>query len=474
MTCSQPATPARNVRERRKPRFRLIARLEPLEGRALLTASGVTFYTPPLTDLLKAARNRQSILAAGFNRMVGSLRTQIESQVNLAAYPAVPTGEVVRVVDQEVAGFEAASRRYFAGPAPGLNRLLQLQGQSLRYEIRTAQVESNDGLPVVGLAAGATLSPYLGPSISTFNVYAFNSRSGAAAEFQQSAFLSVQELALSRKLWPRGTPPEEYLIRSLQAQTGLNTMIHTMENPGSVYYAAGNPFRTPGPGANAAAAAVVTSMARAFKFDMQLATTQQPRIHRVVTNATARLVRRVNAAQSSGNFLGILQGAASQFDAALVGRRGLFGPKGAFGRLVIQPPEVPNPLAVDYANTFAELQYTQELTATPTVFYRYVGSSTNSPQGVFLTPTKFQTGSQAVAALAIDQSWFPPPNTAAYMVTVTLPASTRNYVGLAGPFYGGIFRRNPNPAQYPGGAIQVVVNSQDRSINYSTPQKTGT
>ena len=211
----------------------------------------------------------------------------------------------------------------------------------------------------------------------------------------------------------------------------------------------------------------------AYQTVMRLASTRNPLITRTVSQAVAGLLTRIDAAVSSGDFPAQVQAAGQTFSAALVDPSGLFGSHGAIGRFIKQPPKVPDPLAIDDAATFMNLQYREIRTTAPMVVYRSFSLSANL-RGRFLSSQLFATATQAVRRQALDQTWYN-TNAATFVADVTIPANYVVYVGKVAAIYQGIYARERVPSLYPGGATQVVVRwSRDPALLYSNLRATGT
>lgn len=410
---------ARNVR--RLPRF--AARLENLECRSLLSSTSVAFQVPSLTDLLAAARRGVNVVPAVFNRMVGALQVQID----IKAPRDTPAPQLTQTVNQLAESFESAAHNLFSVTNPRLYTLLELQGQEIAGAINSEAIQLNTQL------------------IKT-------------AVFNESAFLSIQELTLSRKLWPAGTPPEDFLIRSLQATGGLDTVVSDQTSP--------NPRLT-----DTQAAQVVDDEADAFQTDMLLAATPKPLITNTVNAAVGNLVTQVNAAVGSPSFPAQLSSAERSFDAVLVGSGGLFGRGGPFSRFIKQPPNVPDPLPIGDAATFANLQYREIQTHPKLPAYRYFSVDANE-KGRFFSTQYFASPAQAVRKSALDQSWYY-IDPAYFVAFVTIPANCPIYKGPVAPIYQGIFRREAVPSIYPGGATQILVRNK-YAPEYGETRATGT
>lgn len=396
-------------------RSRAVFVVESLEERALMA----TFQVPSLAGL-GGGRD----LAGTFNRMVGSLQAQIAINAPRDDDP----GHLTAVVNDMINQFESSSTSLF-GPKPTLNALLQYQGETTRDAIDAFKLQLDAGL---------------------INRSAFNS----------GAFMAINEMTQSRQVWPSGTPLQTYLVLATNTSNDLAALTRAAQASTSSV-------------TDQDAAAVVRAEAEAFQSEVLLATTRQPRIANTVVDAAAALTSQVDAAVGSPDFAGQLAAATATFTAAMVGPGGFFGPGGAVGRLYAQPPNVPDPLNMSDASTFAHLQYRQIETTGPLALHRNFSSSANR-FGRFLSADTFKSPTQAIRKLALDQSWYG-TNQAYFTEDVTLPANTTVYVGRVAPIYQGIFRREAKPSLYPGMASQyLILNTRAPGITWDEFRATGT
>ena len=391
-------------------------RVEVLEVRALLATA--TFQTPPLAGLA-GGRN----VAAAFERMVGSLQAQIAIQAPRDASPET----VARVVDEVVGQYEAASRSSFAG-SPRLVDLLVRQGDATRQAVDALKLSHDAGL--IGLAT-----------------------------FQERAFLEVQELTLSRDVWPVGTPLQTYYVLARETSDDLASIATTVQASTAL--------------SDASAAALLATEAEAFQSEVLIAASRQPMVARPVVAATSDLIAQVAAAIGRPDFAATVAQATAGFADALVNPGGVFGPGGSIGRRYPQLPVVPDPLSIQDAATFDKLQYRQVETTAPILLHRNFSSASNR-YGRFMSTETFASPTEAVRRLALDQSWFN-PNPAWYVEDVSIPTGQTIYVGRVAAIYQGIFRREPAPSLYPGGAPQyIVANTRAPGIVWENFRTTGT
>jgi hypothetical protein len=371
-------------------------RVEVLEVRALMA----TFQMPTL-DGLGGGRNA----AASFERMVGSLQAQIAIQAPRDTAPEA----FVRVVDEVVGQYEAASASAFARN-PRLVDLLRLQGETTRQAVRSLKLQHDEGL--IGLST-----------------------------FHADAFQEIQELTLSRDVWPVGTPLQTFFVLARESSDDLAAVATVVQASTTI--------------AQESAAAVLRTEAAAFQSEVLLATMHQPQVSAPVVRATTTLIAQVDAAVGEPDFASRIALATAGFADALVNPGGVFGPGGSIGRRYPQLPTVPDPLSIQDAATFDRLQYRQIRTTETTVLHRNYSSSANR-YGRFMSTETFASPAEAIRRLALDQSWYG-TNQASFVQDVSLPPGLTIYVGRVAPIYQGIFRREARPSLYPGGAPQYLV-----------------
>ncbi|WP_165226668.1 hypothetical protein [Aquisphaera insulae] len=390
--------------------------MEVLEVRALMA----TFQMPTIQGLA-GGRN----LAATFNRMVGSLQAQLAIQAPKDTAPAT----LVKVVDEVVTQYESASRAAFAA-VPGTTSLLVQQGEALRLGVDSLKVQYDLGLV----------------SLSTFNA---------------DAYQEIQELTLSRQVWPAGTPLQTFLVMATETSNDLTAVSNLVQTT------------TTSTITDAQAATVLKSEVLAFQGEALLGASRQPWVSAPINQATTTFLAQVDAAVGQPDFATRIATATAGFADALVNRGGTFGPGGTLGRSIKQPPVVPTPLSIADAATFAHLQYRQVVTTSTLILSRNFSSSSNR-YGRFMTTAVFSSPSQAIRKLALDQSWYG-TNQATFVQDVTLPAGTLIYVGRVGPIFQGIFRREARPVLYPGLAPQyLVANTRAPGIVWGNLRATGT
>src|SRR6185437_1142820 len=102
-----------------------------------------------------------------------------------------------------------------------------------------------------------------------------------------------------------------------------------------------------------------------------------------------------DASVGDPNFAAQVGSAVTAFADALINPGGLFGPGGAIGKTILQPPTVPNPLSIGDAATFTNLQYREVVTSAPMTLHRnFTGASDQF--GRFLLSDLFTSPAEAV------------------------------------------------------------------------------
>lgn len=388
--------------------------VELLECRTLMA----TFAMPSLAGL---AGGRH--IAATFNRLVGSLHAQISIQAPKDTAPEALASVVAEVVDQ----YEAASREAFAA-FPGTLSLLVQQGEALDLAIGSMKYQYDVGL--------LTLS-----------------------SFNYDAYQEIQQLTLSREVWVVGTPLTTFLVMARETSDDLASVSTVVQTTTSL---------TP-----EQAVTVLKSEVTAFQSKALLGSTRQPRVANPIRQATANFVTQVDAALGQPDFASRIGTASTAFADALVNPGGTFGPGGTLGRRIPQPPDVANPLSIEDAATFTNLQYRQFVTSMPLLLSRNF-SSESTRYGRFMTTASFNSPAEAIRRLALDQSWYG-TDQAYFVEDVSLPAGTLIYIGRVAPIYQGIYRRESRPSLYPGGAPQyLVANTRAEGIVWNNFRATGT
>jgi hypothetical protein len=104
------------------------------------------------------------------------------------------------------------------------------------------------------------------------------------------------------------------------------------------------------------------------------------------------------------------------------------------------------PLPPDIAATFLDSKCVKTTLRMPQTFFRYY-SDPKYNQGRYLTTDQFELNTTVIRRLALNQIW---GNSAKKMLSVTLPAGTVVYQGIAGP--------QAPVSCYPGGGQQSYLN----------------
>jgi hypothetical protein len=104
------------------------------------------------------------------------------------------------------------------------------------------------------------------------------------------------------------------------------------------------------------------------------------------------------------------------------------------------------PLPPDIAATFLDAKCIKTTLRMPQTFFRYY-SDPKYNQGRYLTTDQFELNTAVIRRLALNQIW---GNSAKKMLSVTLPAGTVVYQGIAGP--------QAPVSCYPGGGQQTYLN----------------
>ena len=111
------------------------------------------------------------------------------------------------------------------------------------------------------------------------------------------------------------------------------------------------------------------------------------------------------------------------------------------------------PLLADIAVTFLDSKCKKVKLLMPQTFFRYYSNETNK-KGRYLTTEQYQTNVEAIANLALNQTW---GNKAEKILSITLPAGTTVYQGIVAP-------QNPTSC-YPGGGQQTFIeDSKDSNL----------
>jgi hypothetical protein len=114
------------------------------------------------------------------------------------------------------------------------------------------------------------------------------------------------------------------------------------------------------------------------------------------------------------------------------------------------------PLPTEIAVTFLSSKCKKVKLLMPQTFFRYYSNESNK-KGRYLTTEQYQTNVEAIANLALDQTW---GNKAEKMLSITLPAGTTVYQGIVAPQ-----TQNLTSCYYAGGGQQTFIeDSKDPNL----------
>jgi hypothetical protein len=425
-----------------------VAQPDALESRQMLTASGYSFAPPDLSNLLHGPNPTPAV----FNRLVGSLQAQVvvgpladlhDAKQKPNPVPSKIDGnQFVTAVADMVQGFEAAAATALPKNAQ-FQRLIQLQGDALQAETVSINTQRQVGL----LSAN--------PNDNSRNPV------GAPSDFFTANQTVVQQLTLSRPLWPYGTPFLNYLNRTENFESDLATLTSRLN-------------ATMSPIGIEAADRVAHAEAGAFLGDIHLATTQQQVLPQFLDQQVATLLTQVDAAAQSGSQgVPAFTAAVDTFINATYNTQtgeGYLGPQGSYGRHYSQPTLGALPYST--TNTFAQGHYRTIELAKTTVYHR---NFDQSEFGKYVSTDQYPNSAVVIRKSALDQT-FTPPNRAFYLADVSVTATPRAkvevYVGKVAPIYQGIIR--PRNTLYPGLGSQIVLPFRTDIIHYLNLRTTGT
>jgi hypothetical protein len=376
-----------------------------------------------------------------FTALLGTLQRQL-TRGPLAQLSSGKTdgNRFVAQVASQVASFETQVARRYSRAAPGLVRLVDLQGTALTDTEQQWNVRRSAGLYPATPTAG--LVPYF---------------------YLSDATTTVRRLTLSRPLWPVGTP-------NLALYQRADTLAHNLQ------FDVVNTLQGPTPPSPTTAKQVGLAEAQAFQADFDTSLTARPFIAQIADAAATTLENNLSTIDQPGvNPLAQAQKAQQQFVTQVLSGTGLFGPQGPLAP-VFQAPVNPFPYNQYYRlYTFTNAVATKVVLTQPTTFYRVFSDPPNNQPPVIennykgaytSTQDPFNTRT-AIRRLALDQSYFH-PNLATMKVDVIAPAGTTVYVGSVAPVPQGVFAPQRRPVLYPGGFNQTVI--LDRSVTYANPR----
>jgi hypothetical protein len=265
-----------------------VFRVEALEQRALLAASGETFNGPSLNDLIVQAQQGTDTAPAAIDRMLSALESQLTSGplADLTAGTVDGNGFVTEV-QSLVSSYTANVDKQLLPEFPNVTTLLQLQGERI-VAVETSLNQQNS----VGLLSDI--------------------------EFGTQAQTAINSLTAG-PLFSLGTPLSGYASATQAFEAELNTISQSL----------GSAATTP----LSAADASTTMQAETLAYQTDIHAAMQvthPNISNTVDIAVANLENiatsiatlSATAAQTAVN------NAITAFDNAILGTNGVFGPKG--------------------------------------------------------------------------------------------------------------------------------------------------
>ena len=275
--------------QRKRAGHRRVFRFEALEERALLAASAETFSGPSLNDLIVMARQGHDTAPAAINRVVHALASQLTSGplADLTAGTVNGNGFVT-----EVQSLEASYAQYLDQQLlpefPNVDTLLKLQGERIVADMTSVNQQDSVGL------------------IS-------NSQAVTTAQAGINSLTGGPVFSL-------GTPLSGYVTASQNFESELNTLAQSLSS------SATTPL-TPSDAGLTMQAEIV-----AYQTEMHaVLQVTHPVISNTVDMAVDSLLNTafsVASETSSGAAQSDITNAISAFDTAILGTRGVFGPKG--------------------------------------------------------------------------------------------------------------------------------------------------
>jgi hypothetical protein len=351
------------------------------------------------------------------------------------------TGDAfVAQVGSVVSSFDHSVARRFGRVAPGLVRLLDLQGTALTSTEEQWNARRSAGLYPASPTAG--LVPYF---------------------YLSDATTTVRRLTVSRPLWPMRPP-------NLALYQRADSLAHNLQFD-VVDAMQGSSRLSP-----TSAKEVGLAESLAFQADFDASLTARPLVDRIADAAVATLENNLGTLDQTGvDPIAQARLAQQRFVSQMLTGAGLFGPQGPLAR-VFQAPVNPFPYSQYYRlYTFTNAVATKVVLDRPTTFFRVFSDPVNNQppviennyKGAYTSTREFFNSRAAIRRLALDQSFFH-PNGATMKVDVMAPAGTTVYVGKVAPILQGIFAPRRPPSFYPGGVNQTVI--LDRSVIYSDPR----
>jgi len=347
--------------QRKRAGQRRVFRVEALEERALLAATGETFSGPSLNDLIILARQGQDTAPAAINRVLQSLESQLTSGplADLTAGTVDGNGFVT-----EVQSLEASYAQYVdqqLSPAfPNVDTLLKLQGERIVADMTSLNQQNS-----VGLISDSQ-----------------------AVTDAQAAIKSLT----GGPLFSLGTPLSGYVTATQNFESELNTLAQSLSSSATT------------PLAPADVSATMLAETAAYQTDIHAALqVTHPNISNTVDLAVYSLGNTALsiASETSSDAQSSVTSAISAFDTAILDTTGVFGPKGVISVSVasgrgFSPQTVDTRAASSLANVSGTATFGGTATLTATV-------SSASGKAVPNVPVSF-TLDGAFAGVAVTDS----------------------------------------------------------------------
>jgi hypothetical protein len=274
--------------QRTRPRVGRVFRVELLEPRALLAASTETFSAPSLNDLIALARQGQDTAAAGIDRMLTALESQLTSGplADLTAGTVDGDGFVTEVQSLE-SSYASSVDSALLPEFPNIDTLLQLQGERIVADVTSLNQQS-----AVGLISSSDLSTQAQTAINALTA---------------GPLFSLQ------------TPLSGYATATQAFESELNTLEQSLSSTATA------------PITSAQASTTMLAETLAYQTDIHAsAQVTHPNISNMVDAAVIDLENSATsiATLSSSDAQTALSTAVNTFDTAILGTSGVFGPSG--------------------------------------------------------------------------------------------------------------------------------------------------
>jgi hypothetical protein len=262
--------------------------VEPLEQRALLAASTVTFNAPSLSDLIAAARQGQDTAPAGVDRMLSALASQLTSGPLADLTSGTVDGNgFIQEVQNLVASYSASVDSQLLPEFPNVDTLLQLQGQRIAAD-ETSLNQQN----TIGLLSSTEFNTQAGDAINALTA---------------GPLLSLQ------------TPLSGYATATQALEAELNSLEQSLSSSST-------------PVSPADASTTMLAETLAYQTDIHAsAQVTHPNVSNTVDQAITDLENSATsiASMSSSDAQSAISSAVTAFDTAVDDSTGIFGPKGA-------------------------------------------------------------------------------------------------------------------------------------------------